>query len=272
MAEAVADLLGSWVNGPADVVRDHLMDTLPDLANLYAPAAAALGADWYDEARAASPDAQGRFTAITVDPPETGLTDVLARWGTGPLFQAEPDMAAAQSLVAGGLQKITGDAHRGTIITSIARDPYALGWIRQTTGASCDFCVMLAGRGAVYSAETANFSSHNDCDCVALPKFGDPGNDAVKVLPYVPSQNYTDPAKRARNNANVRDYLNRNKPVTPGSRRTPEPVAPRDIDADRTAAQLRATLSSLERSLTLFDSPGTRARVADLRRKIAARS
>jgi hypothetical protein len=82
-------------------------------------------------------------------------------------------MAAAQSQVEGGLQKLVGDMHRQTVVRSLAADPQAKGWARQTTGKSCAFCVMLAGRGAVYSARTANFSSHNHCDCMAVPKWGD---------------------------------------------------------------------------------------------------
>jgi hypothetical protein len=36
-------------------------------------------------------------------------------------------------------------------------------------GAGCDFCQMLAGRGEVYSAETADFEAHDHCGCTAEP-------------------------------------------------------------------------------------------------------
>jgi hypothetical protein len=200
--QALADLGASWVTGSAETVRDALEGLLPDLVALYGSAAASLAADWYDESRDMAA-VDGRFRAIVADLPDLGATDALAGWGTGPLFQAEPDMAAAQSQVEGGLQKLVGDMHRQTVVRSLAADPQAKGWARQTTGKSCPFCVMLAGRGAVYSARTANFSSHNHCDCMAVPKWG----DSTGVLPYVPSQKFRSQSQRDANNTRLRDFL-----------------------------------------------------------------
>jgi hypothetical protein len=45
-----------------------------------------------------------------------------------------------------------------------------------------------------------------------------------------------------------------------------------DVDASRTVEQLRATLAGQERSLAVFESPGVRARIAELQAKIAART
>jgi hypothetical protein len=166
-----------------------------------------LGADWYDELR---DDAAvgSRFRAIPAPLPDMGAVEALAGWGTGPLFQGEPDVDAARSQVTGGLQKIIADMHRETVIGSLRRDPAAKGWSRRTTGKSCGFCVMIAARGAVYSASTANFSSHDHCDCMAVPVFGEP----VGVLPYVPSQKFRTQRQRDANNARLRDYLS----VNPG--------------------------------------------------------
>lgn len=199
---AAADLGASWVSGSAERVRDALEPVLAELVALYGSAAAALGADWYDDLRDLA-DVDGRFRAIVADLPDVGAIEALAGWGVGPLFQAEPDIDAARSQVAGGLQKIVGDMHRDTVIGSLKRDPAAKGWSRQTTGKSCQFCVMIAGRGAVYSAHTANFSSHNHCDCIAVPQWGAP----TGVLPYVPSQRFRSQEQRDANNARLRDYL-----------------------------------------------------------------
>jgi hypothetical protein len=199
---ALADLSASWVSGSAETVRDALEAVLPDLVALYGSSAAALGADWYDELREQA-RVDGRFRAIVADLPDLGATEALAGWGTGPLFQAEPDIAAARSQVEGGFQKLVGDMHRDTVIRSLAADPAAKGWSRQTTGKSCDFCVLIAGRGNVYSARTANFSSHDHCDCLAVPHWGDP----TGVLPYVPSQKFRTQSQRDANNARLREYL-----------------------------------------------------------------
>lgn len=263
---ALADLAAEWVSGTAEQVRDALIGTLPALADLYGSAAAALGADWYDESRAVS-GARGRFRAVVADLPTVERFESLAGWGTGPLFQAEPDVEAARAQVSGGLQRVIADAHRDTVIGSLARDPEAAGWRRKTVGDTCGFCTMIAGRGAVYSARTALFSAHDDCDCVAVPTWG----EQVKVLPYVPSQKFRTPEQRAANNARLRQHLGQGVATSPRTR-TVEPEPQRDRDADRTVEQLRATLASLERSLAMFDSPGTRRRAEELRRKIAART
>jgi hypothetical protein len=143
LGEAQIGLSGVWVTGSAETVRDALEAALPDLVALYGSAAASLAADWYDESRDQA-RVDGRFQAIVADLPDLGATEALAGWGTGPLFQAEPDMEAARSQVEGGFQKIVGDMHRDTVIRSLSADPQAKGWIRQTTGKSCNFCVMIA--------------------------------------------------------------------------------------------------------------------------------
>lgn len=202
IAEALLDLGASWVAGSAETVRDNLEGVLPDLVAFYGPAAASLGADWYDELRDfANPGP--RFRAVPAELPDLGATDALAGWGTGPLFQAEPDMDATRSQIEGGLQKLLGDMHRDTVIGSLTQDPSGKGWSRRTTGKSCPFCVAIAARGAVYSARTGNFSSHDHCDCIAVPAWGDP----VGVLPYVPSQKFRTQGQRDANNARLREFL-----------------------------------------------------------------
>lgn len=203
LAEAAADLGAAWVTGTAEEVRDALEAALPDLVALYGPAAGALAADWYDEAREAASVA-GRFRAIVAELPDMGAIEALAGWGAGPLFQAEPDVLAARSQVEGGLQKIVGDMHRDTVIRSLAADPGAKGWSRQTTGKSCNFCIAIAARGAVYSARTANFASHNYCDCICVPAFG---GDPRPVLPYTPADKFRTQKQRDANNARIREWL-----------------------------------------------------------------
>lgn len=44
-------------------------------------------------------------------------------------------------------------------------------WARVSSGNGCDFCEMLADRGAVYSEDTADFETHDHCSCSAEPEF-----------------------------------------------------------------------------------------------------
>lgn len=198
---ALRDLWRSLVT-PEDV-RDALMTGLPGLVALYGSAAAALAADWYDDVRDEL-EIDGRFRAIVADLPDIGRTDSLARWGIDPLFGAEPDVKATQTLLEGGLQRIITDLSRDTITQSALADPQALGWQRIGRGeGDCAFCRMLIARGAVYTEATVDFASHDHCDCIAVPAFG--GRE-LPVKPYTPSERGTTEADRAR----VRKWLRDN--------------------------------------------------------------
>ena len=63
------------------------------------------------------------------------------------------------------------NAGRKTIVETTKQDPKARGWRRETSGDACSFCTMLADRGGVYSADTADFEAHRHCGCVAVPAF-----------------------------------------------------------------------------------------------------
>lgn len=188
----------------ADRVRDALLDVLPQLVDIYGAAAATLAADWYDDMRDQA-GAAGRFAAIPAAwVADRGRTDSLARWAVGPLYQAEADAAAAFAKVSGGVQRLIADASRETVIGSLRQDPQGVGWARHTDGKACRFCQEIAGRGAIYSAQTADFSSHDDCGCVAIPEYG---NDIKNVLPYTPSQRFRSQSARDAHNARTRDWL-----------------------------------------------------------------
>lgn len=173
---AAADLARMWVPiaaAPPVAVRDALIDVLPALADEYGTAAAALAADWYDELRAEA-GVPGRFYAVQAPLPGMARFEALARWGVDPLFAASPDAAAALTRITGGMQRTIADMHRLTVTESSLQDPQAAGWRRVGEGASCGFCNMLIGRGAVYSDKTVTFKSHDHCNCAASPAW-DPG-------------------------------------------------------------------------------------------------
>ena len=169
---AEKDLSLIWAQfDSADMARDGLMRVLPELVDVYGSAAATLGADWFDEMRDEA-KVTGRFRAIPAELPDVGRTDALARWGVGPLFQAEPDFTTALAKVVGGLHRIVSDVDRQTVAQSSIADPKARGWQREVSAKACEFCIMLAGRGAVFSESTADFESHDACSCSASPNFG----------------------------------------------------------------------------------------------------
>ncbi len=152
--------------------RDALAEALAGLVEFYVPAAATLGADWYDELRAEA-EVKGRFTARVAPPPDSGRAQSLAGWAVEPLFGANPSVAKTLERAGGGLQRIVADADRASISMSSIADPASVGWRRVGAG-KCSFCRMLIGRGAVYSAATVQFKSHDHCECTAVPDFDSP--------------------------------------------------------------------------------------------------
>ena len=173
---ASAGLVQAWPDPLSSAVDQlsWLMDSLPSVVDIYGSAAASLGANFYDDSRAAA-DVSGNFTAITAQLPDVGRTDSLARWSLAGLFTAAPgsdgtvDLNVAQTKLDGGLQRIILNADRQTVIGSAAADPKSGRWKRVGEG-KCEFCRMLIDRGGVYRArETADFKSHDHCGCVAVP-------------------------------------------------------------------------------------------------------
>lgn len=195
---AAHDLRGLWSSvKTADAARNALEDILPKLSVTYRLASASMAADWYDDHRDLL-GVRGRFSALVPDIDDAGA-DVLARWGVGPLYSDKPDWESAQTLIEGGLQRRIADASRDTIRESSIEDPRARGWQRETSG-GCEFCEMVAARGVVFSEASADFASHDHCQCIAVPAFdGEP----KPVKAYTPSERDISDADRAR----VRDYL-----------------------------------------------------------------
>lgn len=167
---AARDLKRLWQPSlSADRAKERLLNVLPDLSRTYRLASSTVAADWYDELRDAR-KVRGRFAAVVPDLDDAGA-DALAGWAVGPLFDAEPSWERAFALAEGGLQLRIANAARDTVRLSSVADPRARGWEREASAASCDFCHLLAGRGAVYTEATADFEAHDRCDCVAVPAF-----------------------------------------------------------------------------------------------------
>lgn len=81
-----------------------------------------------------------------------------------------PETRALQNAgvqIAGAMSRIALDAGRQTVMAAVAEDREAIGWIRITDADPCAFCSMLAGRGPVFSEDTADFQAHAHCACIA---------------------------------------------------------------------------------------------------------
>lgn len=194
---ALRDLNAAWRDAE-DTARAGavLRDTLPAVIETYGAAAATLAADWYDESR---DEAQVRkfFQATPANIEDVGAQSLIG-WATS----EATDIAALKVLIEGGTQRRIANFSRLTVTESAIADPSATGWQRVGAG-SCAFCQMLISLGAVYSEATADFASHDHCNCGAVPAWG---GEPIPVRPYTPSSRKGSDADRAR----VRAYLRAN--------------------------------------------------------------
>lgn len=167
LTDAAATELSSVWRGveTAAAVEAALRDVLPALVAEYGSATALVAADWYDDLRA-SAGVRGRFRAIPAAVAETG-TQALVGWALAEV-KDPTNVSAFRSLIEGGTQRRIANFSRLTVTGSSIEDPQARGW--QRTGAGdCDFCALLIGRGAVYTEASADFPSHDHCQCGSEP-------------------------------------------------------------------------------------------------------
>lgn len=190
------DLTRLWAlvnNGAA--ADEALRDLLPAIVSEYGSVGAALAAEWYDQQREKA-GAKGRFAGIPIEADDRG-SQALIGWA---LSKATDD-SSLQSLILGGVQRRVADHVRYTIGGSAVADPAARGWQRVGAGACKDgFCDMLIGRGAVYSEAGADFASHDNCKCSAVPAWG---GEPLPVKPFTPSLRGVSKADQAR----VREWI-----------------------------------------------------------------
>lgn len=196
------DLTTLWrLVGSAAATGEALHDLLPAIIDTYGAAAATLAAIWYDEQREKL-GIRGYFQAIPAD------LDAGAHALVGWALTEAADDETLRVLIASGTERRIAAFSRQTIMGSALADPRADGWQRQASATACGFCQMLAGRGAVYSAETADFAAHGikangsggECQCTAVPAFG---GQPRPVQPFQPSPRQATPEDRAR----VREWL-----------------------------------------------------------------
>lgn len=201
LAERDLHTLAAQVEDPrGPELRAALADVLPTLVDTYGSAAATIAADWYDELRVERA-VKGRFSAIPAELPDPGADGLI-----GYAMGTATDDASFLTLVGGGLQKRIANGSRYTITTSSIADPHADGWQRVGSG-ECAFCSMLIGRGAVYSEASADFASHDHCNCSAEPAFG---GQPRPVKPYTPSQRRRSESTRTADSARARAWMRDN--------------------------------------------------------------
>lgn len=135
---------------------------------------AGLAVGYYQALRLAE-QAGGSPSPRVADPPKTdtvvaslratALASTLRGLRSGFSPQAAKQNALVAAMGSTGRMVMRGAAE--SLVLTSAADSRARGWQRIAGSGACDFCEMLAGRGAVYSEDTADFQSHDHCACSA---------------------------------------------------------------------------------------------------------
>jgi len=187
--------LGRSVGSAAPAVaRDALLEVAPTLVDRRGQLMAAGSAEWFERVRRS--ELGGTFSARLGPLPDPDVVRRNVRYAAGALF--EVGRVSPFESLAGALVRQVEDVSRGTIRENVNRDTRAVGWNRIARADGCDFCVMLAGRGAVYKRATADFASHDHCRCRAAPSW-DPTAPEVDVRAYEASKRMGSVRARANN-------------------------------------------------------------------------
>jgi hypothetical protein len=165
VADDLAAFWGSLNLARPETARDALLRFVPQLVGTYGEGAASMAADWYDDERAKVVRGS-RFTAIAAPAVAAEMLRSQVRFGAAHLFTLNQEQTLA--FLVGSATKYALAPARETVAQSAIRDPAAAGWSRVTAG-GCDFCQLLAGRGAVYSEASVDFEAHAHCGCAAEP-------------------------------------------------------------------------------------------------------
>lgn len=187
---AEKDLRALWktldLNKPLVVART-LEQYLPLLVQKYGEMGAAAAADFYDELRDASPVVKRRYRAALASPIPEEQAAASTRWAVGPLFK-ENDVAALDNLIY-VTDRLVKQHGRDTIAFNAKSDPAQARFARVPQGKTCEFCLMLGSRGAVYAtSQTAGelIKFHGHCDCAIVPVWGHNDLDRLKEDGYDP--------------------------------------------------------------------------------------
>jgi hypothetical protein len=160
-------------------IRDSVAALARTLVSEYGSAAATFAADWYNDIRLTA-GFHDRFIATEYTQDFDEAIDATVRRAAGSLF-GQADVAGFVESVVNKVSQYAMDGARNTVIQNAYRDPRAGGWQRVPHGKTCDFCIMLVDRGAVYKKSTANFRAHHHCDCGAVPSWDKDAKEPHKL-------------------------------------------------------------------------------------------
>lgn len=141
-AIGVHDVVTAWRNSQGSKsFRERITSVFVEVADRLHHTAADTAADWYDES---APDLD--YTAIPAPSPEPEQLERSADWALG----ADGDEALGR--MSGTLQRTVSNGARHTTELNANFEPGAR-WVREAAEDACEFCRLMAIRGAVFRTE-----------------------------------------------------------------------------------------------------------------------
>lgn len=163
-----SDLVALWraMDGQdVEFLREALQAELPGVVDPYLTASGDITADWYE---AQSPTS-GYVARPALLPDEDKLRTT-ARWAAGTVLTRTP--VSPLDLLSGAMQRALFDESRNTVLDNVGAERGAT-WARYASANACEFCRMVATRGAVYGSEESaggmGARYHDHCRCLAVP-------------------------------------------------------------------------------------------------------
>ncbi len=192
--EVVAAQLEAIEYDSIEDLREQVISILEPICAASAESASAMAAEFYDRAReiqigsALGAQVLSSHEAAATAGAVRALVDIINKGGEWSQFAS-----AIQDRADYEIKEAAGEC----VKRNAALDPAHPKWARVPDGAeTCDFCLMLASRGFVYTnMDTAggNGHYHPNCDCRIVPGF-----DRMEVEEYDPEALYRDWRKKQR--------------------------------------------------------------------------
>lgn len=143
--------------------RDILLASVPRIVDAGATVIGDFAATWAADLFA---EAGRRFVPAGLILPDPAAVEGSIRWAVGPAFGE--GTGTVRDNLTGMLERFVLDAGRSAVADERGRAAFQ----RFPSPGCCDYCAMLASRGAVYHDEaTGDAGSHDRDQCVVAPVF-----------------------------------------------------------------------------------------------------
>lgn len=218
--------------------RNTAIGVTQNLTKQYGRMGAEFSAQWYNAMRA-NESVRGRYVAQAFIGDYDEQVAQTVRRAVGELFTDAPDLDKAFTAITEKAGKYVADSGRETVRRNSIRDPQARGWKRVPVGPTCDFCMMLVGRGGVYTRESARFASHGSCNCAAVPEW-DSSVPEVSEEVYAAAEPTEGMSKSERklHNQKIQEYVEKNPEAIAEARaQSVEAAKPKSKPSARTVVQ-----------------------------------